>query len=172
MTFCPIHPKETMPMSPPTSLLPKANLKQLKLPTVLAEYEKLAREAAEADEPYEAYLLRLTELEVASRSANALAARIRAAAFPVAKDFDSYDFSALPGLPKWSVSEIPQGFGSAIRLASRRRRNAISLRRSNLQSKGRGARLVNSSYSRSRCSTAARSAKSLGVRTFRCTRLK
>src|SRR5947208_1386199 len=35
-----------MPMSQPTSLLLKTNLKQLKLPTVLAEYEKLARAAA------------------------------------------------------------------------------------------------------------------------------
>src|SRR6516162_625611 len=109
MTFCPIHPKETMPMSQPTSLLLKINLKQLKLPTVLAEYEKLAREAAAANEAYEAYLLRLTELEVASRSANALAARIRAAAFPVAKDFDSYDFSALPGLPKQKILELSRG---------------------------------------------------------------
>jgi len=76
---------------------------------VLAEYEKLAREAAAANEAYEAYLLRLTELEVASRSANALAARIRAAAFPVAKDFDSYDFSALPGLPKQKILELSRG---------------------------------------------------------------
>ena len=76
---------------------------------MLAEYEKLAREAAAANEAYEAYLLRLTELEVASRSANALAARIRAAAFPVAKDFDSYDFSALPGLPKQKILELSRG---------------------------------------------------------------
>ena len=96
-------------MSQPTSLLLKINLKQLKLPTVLAEYEKLAREAAAADQPYEDYLLRLTEQEVAARAANALAARIRAAAFPVAKDFDTYDFSALPGLPKQKVLELARG---------------------------------------------------------------
>jgi len=46
---------------------------------MLAEWEKLAREAADRDEAYEAYLLRLTEMEVAARSANAVAARIRAA---------------------------------------------------------------------------------------------
>jgi DNA replication protein DnaC len=87
----------------------KANLKQLKLPTMLAECERLAREAAAADQPYEDYLLRLTEQEVAARSANALAARIRAAAFPVAKDFDTYDFSALPSLPKQKVLELARG---------------------------------------------------------------
>jgi DNA replication protein DnaC len=96
-------------MTQPTALLLKANLKQLKLPAMSAEWEKLAREAAADDESYEAYLLRLTELEVAARSANALAARIRAAAFPVAKDFDTYDFSALPGLPKQKVLELARG---------------------------------------------------------------
>jgi DNA replication protein DnaC len=96
-------------MTPPTALLLKANLKQLKLPTMLAEWEQLAREAAANNEPYEAYLLRLTELEVAARAANALAHRIHAAAFPVAKDFDTYDFSALPGLPKQRVLELARG---------------------------------------------------------------
>jgi DNA replication protein DnaC len=96
-------------MTQPTALLLKANLKQLKLPTMLAECERLAREAAAADQPYEDYLLRLTEQEVAARSANALAARIRAAAFPVTKDFDTYDFSALPGLPKQRVLELARG---------------------------------------------------------------
>jgi DNA replication protein DnaC len=76
---------------------------------VLAEYEKLAREAAANNEPYEGYLLRLTELEVAARSANALATRIRAATFPVAKDFDTYDFTALPNLPKQKVLELARG---------------------------------------------------------------
>ncbi|HZY88089.1 MAG TPA: IS21-like element helper ATPase IstB [Gemmataceae bacterium] len=96
-------------MTQPTALLLKANLKQLKLPTMLAECEKLAREAVANSQPYEDYLLRLTEQEVAARSANALAARIRAAAFPVHKDFDTYDFSALPGLPKQKVLELARG---------------------------------------------------------------
>jgi DNA replication protein DnaC len=96
-------------MTQPTALLLRANLKQLKLPTMSAECEKLAREASANNEPYEAYLLRLTELEVATRSANALSNRIRAAAFPVEKDFDTYDFSALPGLPKQKVLELSRG---------------------------------------------------------------
>jgi DNA replication protein DnaC len=74
-----------------------------------AEWQKLAREAAAHNEPDEAFLLRLTELEVAARSANALAARSRAAAFPVAKDFDTYDFSALPSLPKQKVLDLARG---------------------------------------------------------------
>lgn len=76
---------------------------------MLAEWEKLAREAADRDESYDAYLLRLTELEVAARAANAVAARIRAAGFPVLKDFDTFDFTATPGLPKQKVLELARG---------------------------------------------------------------
>ena len=93
--------------SPP--LLLKTNLKQLRLPTMLSEFEKLAREASAANEPYEQYLLRLTELEVAARQANALKARIKQAAFPVHKDFDTYDFSAMPSLPKQKILELARG---------------------------------------------------------------
>lgn len=96
-------------MSDANTLLLKANLKQLKLPTMLAEWEKLAREAADRDEAYDAYLLRLTELEVATRGANAMAARIRSAGFPVLKDFDTFDFTATPGLPKQKVLELARG---------------------------------------------------------------
>jgi DNA replication protein DnaC len=92
-----------------THLLLRSNLKQLKLPTIHAEFEKLAREAAAANEGYEQYLLRLTELEVAARSANALQGRIRAAGFPVHKDFDTFDFTALPGLSKPRLLELARG---------------------------------------------------------------
>ncbi|MFO0821704.1 MAG: IS21-like element helper ATPase IstB [Gemmataceae bacterium] len=92
-----------------TPLLLKANLKQLKLPTMLAEWEKLGREAAAKNEPYEGYLLRLTEAEVTTRSANALAARIRNAGFPVLKDFDTFDFAAIPSLSKQKVLELSRG---------------------------------------------------------------
>ena len=90
-------------------MLLKTNLKHLRLPTMLAEFAKLAQEAASANEDYEQYLLRLTELEVAARSANALKARIKQAGFPVQKDFDTYDFSLLPSLNKQKVLELARG---------------------------------------------------------------
>jgi DNA replication protein DnaC len=96
-------------MSDNRNLLLRANLKQLRLPAMLAEFEKLAREASAANEGYEQYLLRLTELEVAARSANAVQARIRAAGFPVVKDFDTFDFSAVPSLSKPKVLELARG---------------------------------------------------------------
>jgi DNA replication protein DnaC len=90
-------------------LLLKTNLTQLRLPARHAEFEKLAREAAQANEGYEQYLLRLTELEVAARASNAVQARIRQAGFPVPKDFDTFDFSAVPALSKPKVLELLRG---------------------------------------------------------------
>src|SRR5262249_31387728 len=78
-------------------------------PTILAEFEKLAREAATANERYQQYLLRLTELEVAARGANALTARIRAADFPSPKDFDTFDFGVVPALNKPKVLALARG---------------------------------------------------------------
>lgn len=76
---------------------------------MLAEYSKLSREAADADENYDQYLLRLTELEVATRSANALSARIKSAGFPALKDLETYDFSVMPSLGKQKILELARG---------------------------------------------------------------
>lgn len=92
-----------------TEMLLKHNLKSLRLPTMLGEYAKLAREAAEANEDYEAYLLKLSELEVAQRGANALAARIKAASFPMLKDLETFDFTLVPALSKPKVLELSRG---------------------------------------------------------------
>jgi DNA replication protein DnaC len=100
---------ETLKMADNAPRLLRSNLKQLKLPTMGAEFDKLAREAAAADEGYEQYLLRLTELEVSARASNAVQARIRAAGFPVAKDLDTFDFTAIPHLSKPKVLELARG---------------------------------------------------------------
>lgn len=70
------------------------------------ECQKLAREAAAANQGYEQYLLGLTELEVAARHANALRTRIKQAGFPGIKDLDSFDFTATPTLNKQKVLEL------------------------------------------------------------------
>ena len=93
-------------MTDVTSELLKAQLRQLRLPTMGREFEKLARDAASANQTFAQFLLRLTELELATRAANAVATRIKNAEFPVEKDFDTYDFSVLPGLSKPKVLEL------------------------------------------------------------------
>ena len=89
-----------------SEMLLKHNLKALKLPTMLGEHARLAREAADANQDYEAYLLKLTELELAQRSANALTNRIKAAGFPVLKDLETFDFTLAPGVNKQKVLEL------------------------------------------------------------------
>lgn len=96
-------------LDPHILLLIKTNLKQLRLPAMHAEFEKLAGEAANSNESYQQFLLRLTELEVAARSANVIKARIRAAGFPVYKDFDTFDFTAAPALNKPKILELSRG---------------------------------------------------------------
>jgi len=94
------------PQNDANQMLRKSNLRQLRLPTIKAEFEQLAREAAESNQTYQDYLLRLTELEVNARSSNALNSRIKQASFPVQKDLDTYDFSALPSVNKQKVLEL------------------------------------------------------------------
>ena len=89
-------------------LLLRSNLKQLRLPTIGREFEKLAREAASSNQTFEQYLLRLTELEVTTRQSNALQARIKQANLPVEKDLDSFDCSAIPSLNKQKISQRRQ----------------------------------------------------------------
>jgi DNA replication protein DnaC len=96
-------------MSNPTTALLRANLKQLKLPTMLAEFDKLAREAAEGQQTFEQYLLRLTELEVSARAANALTNRIKQAGFLTGKSLETFDFTATPSVGKQQVLELARG---------------------------------------------------------------
>src|SRR5436309_2950423 len=84
----------------------KTHFRQLRLPTMGAEFEKLARDAAATNQTFVGFLLRLTELELATRAANAVATRIKNAEIPILKDFDTYDFSLMPGLSKPKILEL------------------------------------------------------------------
>ena len=93
-------------MADVTNELLKTQLRQLRLPTMGREFEKLARDAASGNQSFIQLLLSLTELELAARAANAVGTRIKNADFPVEKDFDTFDFTALPGLSKPKVLEL------------------------------------------------------------------
>ncbi len=82
------------------------HLKQLKLPTVLREYDKVARECARDGVDHTRYLLRLIELELIDRERRTIERRIRAAKFPAVKSFDTFDFTAIPSLNKMLVLEL------------------------------------------------------------------
>ncbi|MEC5293682.1 IS21-like element helper ATPase IstB [Aurantimonas sp. C2-6-R+9] len=82
------------------------HLKQLKLPTVLREYDKVARECARDGVDHPRYLLRLIELELIDRERRMVERRIKAARFPGVKSFDTFDFTAIPTLNKMLVLEL------------------------------------------------------------------
>jgi DNA replication protein DnaC len=93
-------------MADATIDLLKAQFRQLRLPTMGREFEKLARDATASNQNYFQFLLLLTESELATRAANAVATRIKNAEFPVLKDFETYDFSLMPQLSKPKILEL------------------------------------------------------------------
>jgi len=90
-------------------MLLEAYLKRLRLPAIGRHYQELARQAAQGNLPYEAFLLALVELEAQQREENAHQKRLRMARFPVLKSLDQFDFTALPSLNKARVLDLAQG---------------------------------------------------------------
>ena len=93
-------------MSEAPDLLLTHSLRKLKLPTVLREYEKQARQCAAENKGHVPYLSRLVELELIDRERRMVECRIKAAKFPAPKSLDSFDFKAIPALNKLHVLEL------------------------------------------------------------------
>ena len=87
-------------------ILLQHHLKKLKLPTVLREYEKLARQCATENVDHVRYLARLIELELLDREARMIDRRIKAAKFPAVKSLETFDFDAIPALNKKLVLDL------------------------------------------------------------------
>ena len=82
------------------------HLKALRLPTIGAECEKLACQAAADNADHLTYLLQLTELELLERERKAAERRLKAARFPTHKTLEGFDFAARPSVNKLLVSEL------------------------------------------------------------------
>ena len=93
----------------PPAILLAHHLKELRLPTCLREYERLARQCATDGVDHVRYLLRLVELELIDRERRLVERRIAAARFPVTKSLDAFDFLAIPTLNKPMVMELARG---------------------------------------------------------------
>ena len=92
--------------SEPPEILLRHHLRRLKLPTVLREHEKLARQCAAENVDHVRYLARLVELELLDREARMIERRIKAAKFPAPKSLDAFDFDAIPSLNKRLVLDL------------------------------------------------------------------
>ena len=93
-------------MSNRSTLLLEHHLKELRLPTFLREYRKLAAQCAAENVDHPDYLLRLSELELIDRHQRMVQRRIRAARFPAVKSLDTFDFLAILSVNKQLVMEL------------------------------------------------------------------
>ena len=92
-----------------STVLLKHHLKQLKLPTMHTECEKIAARAAKDNLDHLAFLLQLCELELIERERRAAERRFKAAKFPSNKTLDTFDFKARPSVNKPLVLQLIQG---------------------------------------------------------------
>ena len=83
-------------MTDKPTLLLEHHLKELRLPSFLREYGKMAAQCAAENVDHPQYLLRLAELELIDRHQRMVERRIRAARFPAVKSLDTFDFLAIP----------------------------------------------------------------------------
>ena len=93
-------------MSSKSTLLLEHHLKELRLPSFLREYGKMAAQYAAENADHPEYLLRLAELELIDRHQRMVEPRIRAARFPAVKSLDTFDFPAIPSVNKALVMEL------------------------------------------------------------------
>jgi DNA replication protein DnaC len=82
------------------------HLKALKLPTMIAECEKVAARCAKDNVDHLGFLLQLCELELLEREKKAAMRRLKAARFPTHKTLETFDFKAQPSINPVLVSEL------------------------------------------------------------------
>jgi DNA replication protein DnaC len=82
------------------------HLKALKLPTMIAECEKVAARCAKDNVDHLGFLLQLCELELLEREKKAAMRRLKAARFPTHKTLETFDFKAQPSVNPVLVSEL------------------------------------------------------------------
>jgi len=80
--------------------------RELKMPRLLRDCAKIAREARDAGWPYEDFLKACLDAEVHGRRDAAVSNRIRAARFPEMKTLEDVDFDALQGVGKPKILEL------------------------------------------------------------------
>jgi DNA replication protein DnaC len=89
-----------------STVLLKHHLKALKMPTILAECEKVAARCAQENVGHLGFLLQLCELELLDRERRAAERRLKAAKFPGPKTLETFDFKARPSINKLLVLEL------------------------------------------------------------------
>ncbi|SIO09501.1 DNA replication protein DnaC [Singulisphaera sp. GP187] len=84
----------------------KPMLRSLKLPTIGAECEKVARQCASERVDHLGYLPRVCELEMIERERKASARRLKDARFPAVKTLGEFAFSAQSVIPEFVIRDL------------------------------------------------------------------
>ena len=93
-----------MSRTEPVHLL--SDLRELKLPSFVEHWSRVADEAKRSRHTHGDYLADLAHLEVTARCERRIARRIKEARFPILKTLDAFDFAAQPELDKDAVLEL------------------------------------------------------------------
>ena len=100
-------------MSTPTTQLQQSVIldyaKQLRLPTLAAQFVCLAEEAARQGQTHLSYLEALLEAEIEERLRNAIARRIVDAHFPKVKTLEEFEFEKTPHIPAALIRKLAEG---------------------------------------------------------------
>jgi DNA replication protein DnaC len=83
--------------------------KQLRVPTVGAQFRRMAEEAANQKQSHLDYLEALLAAEMEEREQNAIQRRLQEAHLPRLKTLEEFDFSAAPNLSPPRLRELAQG---------------------------------------------------------------
>jgi DNA replication protein DnaC len=83
--------------------------KVLRMPTVAAQCEALAKQAARENQSHVSYLIALLGAEIEERDRHVVARRIKEARFPRVKTLEEYDFSKAPHISPTLILELAGG---------------------------------------------------------------
>jgi DNA replication protein DnaC len=92
-----------------SDVLLKSYLKELRLPTFLREFEKVAQQCGKDNKHYGTFLEELSALELSERNVRSIARKIRQATFPVEKELSDFKFSIVPTINKKQIVELSKG---------------------------------------------------------------
>jgi DNA replication protein DnaC len=81
----------------------------LRLPTVAAQFELLAKEAVKSNQSHTSYLAELLGAEVDERERHTIERRLREARLPRMKRLDEFDFQAAPHIPAGLLRQLAEG---------------------------------------------------------------
>jgi DNA replication protein DnaC len=86
----------------------REQLKRLGLHTMATIFEDEAAKASKSQPSYTAFLARLVDEEVVSKTDRSVNARIAKARFPAIKTLEAFDFSFQPSLPTATIKELAE----------------------------------------------------------------